>query len=406
MNGSFETRFASWIPSRFHPDNFTLFLIALSALGVALVLAREAVWGVILQGDSLRYIAGAQNLLAEGCYCAANGKPRFNVPPFYSLMLAAVSLGVFDPLDVAGPLNAAIFGLTVFVLGHWLRQRLHSRFPAVWACFALALSLPLVDVASYARSDPAFMLLTTLALIQTDRFLAEGRTSSLVFAALFTALAWQTRYIGVAVPMLIGLLLLFQPGAPLLLRARHIAVFSVIAAAPMGLWMLRTYLFTGKLVTNQSPVDYPLSQALSDTVSSLRTLFDLSLFRWPSLEFLPAGAVAFALAALAAAVILAVRGSIRDRRNGQPRFSWRPAVIFGGFASVYLSLLVWTSVQGYTHYGIFPMYVAPLYIPLLTAAAFALDRFLIHERKRPLLGSVPIVGRWSAGGGAVYRPLQ
>ncbi len=400
MNGSFETRFASWIPSRFHPDNFTLFLIALSALGVALVLAREVVWGVILDADSFRYIAGARNLLAEGCHCAANGKPYFSVPPFYPLLLAAASLGVFDPLDVAGPLNAAIFGLTIFVLGHWLRQRLHSRFPAVWACFALALSLPLVERASWAMSDPAFILLTTLALIQTDRFLAEGRTSSLVFAALFTALAWQTRYIGVAVPMLIGLLLLFRPGAPLLLRARHIAVFSAIAAAPMGLWMLRTYLFTGKLSTNQSPVDYPLSQALGDTVSSLRTWvdFNLSLFRLPSLEFLPAGAVAFALAALAAAVILAVRGSIQDRRNGQPRFSWRPAVIFGGFAPVYLPLLVWASVQGYTHYGISPRYVAPLYIPLLTAAAFALDRFLLHERERPLLGSVgsvPILGRWS-----------
>ena len=400
MNGSSTTRFAAWIPSRFHPDNFTLFLIALSALGVALVLAREAVWGVTLDADSFRYIVGAQNLLAEGCYCTVNGEPYFTAPPLYPLLLAAASLGVFDPLDVAGPLNAAIFGLTIFVLGHWLRQRLHSRFPAVWACFVLALSLPLVERASWAISDPAFILLTTLALIQTDRFLGEGRTSSLVFAALFTALAWQTRYIGVAAPMLIGLLLLFRPDAPLLLRARHIAVFSAIAAAPMGLWMLRTYLFTGKLSTNQSPVDYPLSQALGDTVSGLRTMagFDLSLFRLPSLEFLPAGAVAFALAALAAALILAVRGSIQDRRNGQTRFSWRPAVIFGGFAPVYLPLLVWASVQGYTHYGISPRYVAPLYIPLLTAAAFALDRFLLHERERQLLGSVgsgPILGRWS-----------
>ncbi len=401
MNGSSTTRFAAWIPSRFHPDNFTLFLIALSALGVALVLAREVVWGVILDSDSFRYIAGARNLLAEGCHCAANGKPYFSFPPFYPLMLAAASLGVFDPLNVAGPLNAATFGLTIFILGHWLRQRLHSRFPAVWACFALALSLPLVERASWAMSDPAFMLLTTLALIQTDRFLGEGRTSSLVFAALFTALAWQTRYIGVAAPMLIGLLLLFRPGAPLLLRARHIAVFSAIAAAPMGLWMLRTYSLTGRFTVNYSPVDYPLSQALSDTVSSLRTWvdFDLSLFRLPSLEFLPAGAVALALAALAAAVILAARGSIGDRRNGQTRFSWRPAVVFGGFALVYLSLLIWTSVQGYTHHGIYPKYVAPLYIPLLTAAAFVLDRFLLHERERRFLGSVPIVGRWSGVGG-------
>ena len=214
--------------------------------------------------------------------------------------------------------------------------------------------------------------------------------------------------------MLIGLLLLFRPGAPLLLRARHIAVFSVIAAAPMGLWMLRTYSLTGKLLTNQSPVDYPLSQALSDTVSMLRTWadFDLSLFRLPSLEFLPAGAVAFALTALAAALILAVHGSIRDRRNGQIRFSWRPAVIFGGFAPVYLPLFIWASVQGYgVHLGINnPRFVLPLYIPLLTVAAFVLDRFLLHERERTTLGQRrQRTDTWpterSGGGVAVCWPL-
>ncbi len=116
-------------------------------------------------------------------------------PPLYPLLLAAVSLGVFDPLDVAGPLNAVIFGLTIFVVGRYLRQRLESRFLAVWACLAMALPVPLVELASWALSASLFILLATLALIQTDKFLTGGKISSLIWAAVFCALAWQARYI-------------------------------------------------------------------------------------------------------------------------------------------------------------------------------------------------------------------
>ena len=51
--------------SRRGPDSrLTLLIAGTAALGVALVLAREATYGVWLTGDSLRYIAAARNLLA------------------------------------------------------------------------------------------------------------------------------------------------------------------------------------------------------------------------------------------------------------------------------------------------------------------------------------------------------
>ena len=127
-------------------------------------------------------------------------------------MAAAAGLSGLDPFEVAGPLNAAIFGLTVFLMGRWLRRRLESRFLAAWAACALALSIPLSDAAAWALSDPLFILLAMLALIRTDAFLTGGRTRFLAAAAAYGALAFQTRYIGAAVPFFVGLLLLCRAG--------------------------------------------------------------------------------------------------------------------------------------------------------------------------------------------------
>ena len=94
------------------PDSrLTLLIAGTAVLGVALVLAREATYGVWLPGrDSLQYIAAARNLLAGRGLTGYEGAAFTTWPPGYPLLLAAASLGVFEPVKVAGPLNAALFG--------------------------------------------------------------------------------------------------------------------------------------------------------------------------------------------------------------------------------------------------------------------------------------------------------
>ena len=356
-------------PARFRPDRFTLLTIAIAALGAALVLGH-VIFGVILSADSAHYIATARNLLAGEGLFRFDGRLFTQWPPLYPLLLAAASLGIFDPLDVAGPLNAVIFGLTVFVVGWYLRQRLESRFLAAWGCLATALAVPLSHWSSRALSDSLFILLATLALVWTDRFLTDGRLRTLVWAAAFSALAWQTRYIGVAVPALVGLVLLFQPGTSLAPRVRRVTTYSLIVAAPMGLWLLRNFLTIGEFTAHSPPRDYPVSMVLQDIVDILE-----SWTHWTQINI--------AVAVLVPLVyILCRRGSGGD---------WRPFWLFGGFALTYLilfilsiSLLVGIYLEG----GIDERLLVPIYIPLLVAGVFALDRVLHHERERRLLGSV------------------
>ena len=395
---------------RFRPDGFTVLLAALSGLGVALVMAREITRGVVLYPDSLQYIAAARNLLAGEGLSGMSGWPLTWWPPLYPLLLAAASMGAWDPLDVAGPVNAAVFGLTIFVVGRYLRQRLASRFLAVWACLAVVLSIPLVELASTALSGPLFILLATLALVRIDKYLVEGRLSILVWAAVFSALAWQTRYIGVAVPLFVGLLLLFQPGTPLMQRARRIAVFSLVAALPTVLWMVRNYLLAGKGVGNYRPIDYTLPTLLRDVLDLLWVGW-LGLDRrppvlWPSLEWLPAASALLLLAA----VLVASAGWMfaRISHGRQVTLPAGAHHVFGGFAVVYFILLITALMLGQTHHGVEARYLGPLYIPLLVAAVGALDRLLVRERRRKPRGSAggpPVLRIGRTGRVEVQRPL-
>ena len=224
---------AAALPSRRRPDRLTLLLAAIALLGIGLALARQAAYGAGLSLDSLHYVSVARNLLAGDGFHIYTGQPLIVWPPLYPLLLAVAGLGMFDPLAIAGPLNAAIFGLTIFVAGQYLRRRLQSRFLAVWGCLAVALALPLVDAATWVLAGSLFILMATLALIWADKFLDDGKMWSLIGAAAFCALAWQTRYIGIAAPAAVGLLLLFQRGVYWPRKTRNIAVFSLIAAAPM-----------------------------------------------------------------------------------------------------------------------------------------------------------------------------
>ena len=372
---------------RRRPDRFTLLVAAIALLGVGLVLGREVTYGPGVGWDAVVYMSVAQSLLDGQGFAQFTGSLLAPFPPLYSLLLAAASLGIVSPLAVAGPLNAAVFGLTIFIVGQYLKGRLQSRFLAAWGCIAVALSIPLTDLSSFVLSEPLFILMATLALIQTDKFLNEGQTSSLVWAAVFCALAWQTRYIGGAVPAVVGLLLLFQRGATLPQKARRVVGFSLIAGLPMILWLLRNYLSAGDLPGNANPVDYTIPGIVLDIGRGLWGWVytaDMPLAQW----------LALALLALAAIVILAgcvlIRGQWRELWSSQ-RLTY---CVFGGFSLTYVALLVAGLMQGHTWYGVHSRYLAPLYIPLLVIAAVVMDRLIACAPDMELpakVGKLPVI---------------
>ena len=368
-----------------------LFPAAPALLGAVLALAREVSYGPCLSWDSAEYIAAARHLAAGEGFVGVLA-PFTGWPPLYPLLLtAAGALFRLDPLDVVGPLNAAVFGLTVFVFGRYLRRRLDSRFAAVWACTVLSLSVPLADAASWILSESPFILVTTLALIETDKFLTAGKRRSLAAAAAWSALAALTRYIGALVPVFAGLALLLRQGAPPQRRAREAAAFLSAACLPAALWILRNYLFFGIFTGYGDGTLRFNTEQPRPLLRVLRQAF-FYLLEWTHLDLAWGAAAAGAIAAVAFA----------SRRRGPRADAARSASwIWGGFALTYFVLLVAAISVGYAPPLHDERYLFPLWLPLLAAAAFALDRLLSsgRERKRglPAAAVMAALCLWPAG---------
>ena len=365
-----------------------LALVCLAALGATLVLAREVAYGMILTWDSVNYIGVARNLLAGEGFTQFFGGHYRTSPPLYPALLAGASLGVFDPLAVAGPVNAVLSGLTVFIAGWWLWRRLESRLLALWGCAALAVAWPLTWMASWAMSETAFILLALLALIQTEKFLEGGKHSALVAAAALTALACLTRYLGVSVVLAVALLLVFRRGAGPAEKARNLIVYAVVSLLPLCLWLWRTFLLTGTLAGNRGRAFYSLPEILDGAFYELA--------QWAA-RGLP---LTLAVVLLLAAGLAATWGFVQGRPDLSPR-DWRSFSVFGGFALVYVALLILAMMLGGTWSGFQARFLAPIYIPLLLAAALALERSFRGLRADGLPEAKPP----AKGGAALLSPL-
>ena len=370
---------------------------ALGLLGAGLVLAREATYGVLLHWDSINYVGVARSLAAGDGFAQFNGGTYTVGPPLYPLLLAVPGAAGIDPLGAAGPINATLAGLAIFAGARWLARRLEARWLALWGGLALALAPPLAWMASWAMSEPLFILLTLLALMRAEAYLRGRDASALRQAAALTALACLTRWAGIPLIAAVAALLALQPGVPRTAKARHIAMYAAISAAPIALWMLRNLSLGASATNNEAKPQLPLAETLG-------TAFEVA-GRWLT-HGLPWAAPDLAGRALGSVLLLsvavAVAGILTTGRNDAGE--WRNKGAFGLFGAFALGHVLFSAAsialgradvaQGYR-------YLSPAFAPLLVAIALALDGLLALAR-----------GRWArpawAGGAlaaAVAAPL-
>lgn len=390
----FEGAGAFWL------DWYALLLAAAAVLGGALAIARGLGYGVGLEWDSVAHIAAARNLLSGGGLTGFAGLPYESFPPLYPLLLAAASLGVFDPHSAAGPLNAILFAATIAVAGIYLRTRLQSGLLAAAGCLALTLSIPVAGAAAWALPETAFILWTTLALIQTDRFLSGGQFSALLIAAAFTALSALTSYLGLATLATVVIILALQGGTPAADKIKRIGTYALIGIVPLGLWLLLRGLPSGGAPDAGGGAAASFSAALSGIPA---TLFGWAVPDLPgiSLVALGLGAALIALGALGLLLaILLCLAAIAYDYGGRSEGGYydgdapRPGYVFGGFVLAYLIALLAALALGVAGDGFAARQLAPLYPPLLFLALLAADLFLARRR-----------GQNAAGGGAPSLPF-
>ena len=379
--------------AQFGRDPCALLIVVLAGLGTAHILVRTAPYGAAVGTDSTILLSTAMKFLAGEGWQTLTGDPMVAWPPLFPLLLAAGGWVGIEPFAAGRFINATAFGLTILAAGCWSRSNLRSRWLVLTATGAIAASLPLSHFAANFLTDPLFVLFTLLALIQLAAFLQRGGRTSLLWGAVFTALAALTRYPGV---VLIGtgvLLLLVRRTPPLAARLKDTIVFGAVSSLPLAGWLTRNWAVSGTLTGRGGKSGHSLADGLSQVADvfqewaiSRDALDGLGYLLWRmtglgapdwfgSLLWATTGLV---VGAMATVVVLAGRGFGAGRgeaRPTSPSLGLGPALPFGMFAVAYLGFMV--AVVPFTvNHGITARYLLPIYVPLLLAAVLLLDRFL------------------------------
>ncbi len=364
---------SGYIGQRWH----TFLLVALAVLGAALILLRNHPYGpAITRHSAVIAIGPVENLLDGKGWIMASGDPYHTLGPLYPALLALPGfLSGFGPRVVAGPLNALLFGLTIFTAGHWLRRRIASRWLALWGTLAIVFS-PLTRMFDHAMAEPLFIFLTTAALFCMDRFLHEGRRAALIQAALFIVLACLTRNAGGLLVTSLGVLLLIRPGARPLEKMKHCAAFTLICGTLVSPWLLYGMLVTGDPLGPTAPPLNTMADFLTTAFSSFKGWITPGL---PTEEAINLGAVL--LAALATAF-----GFALVRRRPWHTFYLCGGLVLGFFILMgILAKITYLGGMGsVSRHWVGHRYWTPLYIPLLMALIFLMDRWLIWPRGKPI----------------------
>ncbi len=378
------------------PDALTLFIAAAALFGAALVLFRQSLYGVSVSADSGHYIAMARNALAGHGFMSFDGRYPPEWPPLASALYAVFSFGAFDPMAVAGPLNAAMFTLTVFTVGMWLRRRAESPFAVAWACLGLVFGLAAIRMFDWIWSEPSFILATTLALYWADRHLEDGERASLAWAVAFSAAACLSKYVGAALVVAVAGMILLRRGVSWRERLLSAAAYSAISLLPICAWMARNWLNTG-LLTGGRPVVETAREHVAPMLAEVA--------RWwlphVPIPVAEGGALAVTALALSVAAVLALHAAFRWlRADGRAT-----APLLAAFAAAYAALTLWGLRTGAVNID---RYAAPMFVPLLLSAALALDRALSWARgvrwrggRIPSFALMAILAAWTAFGGYV-----
>lgn len=355
-------------------------ILALGLVAGLLVVTRTWEYGIGLSPDSVWYVAMAREL-ATGHDAFAGEHLRPAWPPLFILLIAAPALVGVDPIDAVAILNPSILVSICVVSGLWLYRRTGLGFASLIVTGVLAFSIPLTRASSFVWTEPLFVLLTLCSLVLLDRHLRDNSLVALLFAGLFAALACLTRYAGVALIASSALLVLAKPQITLKRKTLRALLYSLVAALPVSLWLLRNLLMSGTVAGGRTTGEWTFAENVERGV--------LTLGKWvlpwrspdQSLDLLISGVSLLVVAGFA----LAWGWWSWRRRGVRDTISWLklgdPLVLtLCAYMTVYFAFMVAVSTAIRID-AIGSRLLVPMFVPLVLVAGFVVARLIAMARR-------------------------
>lgn len=238
------------------------FLVALSALAAGAFVLLATPWGPGLREDSFSYITAAQSF-AEGTGLgrwAADGsfRPLTHFPPFLPVLFAGVGRLGFDLVGAFRVFNAALFSFIVILVSLSIYITSKSGWAALVGAIATAFSGVMIEIFAWAHSEPLYLALSLAALIFLSAYMSGSPNLWYLFSSiLLAALAFLTRFAGIALIVSSALILVLIPWTTLRKRLGAAALFSALSVLPTAAFMLRNRMLYGTASDRPLPVWHP-----------------------------------------------------------------------------------------------------------------------------------------------------
>ena len=364
----------------------------LSLFGAWLIFYGTALspWG---GSDSVEYLVSARNML-RGIgigYYSPNGIFYWISlhPPFYPIVLGALSRLGPDLIDSARWLNIVLFALTIGLTG-WLFWR-YSSSPALGLLAGLlVMAFPeMLNMSTAAMSEPLFIFLCSLHGLLLIIWLRTGRWRFLLLAALAAGLAAVARYIGIALIASGAVSVFLFCRGKRAERIKQTLLYFVLACLPLAAWFGWSYFGANHSVAGRTSLGV---SGMLGRLQPFRLEMVSTLWGWMPLQDRLAhvpyrGQLAFfvlVLLGVAVLTMLAARRSWRAAEAQEGRSDLYIAGIFGLFSLAYIGFLAFTTAFTSLPPDIDDRMLLPLYvsnvIALLAAFSFWGQSFLTGRR--------------------------
>jgi hypothetical protein len=233
--------------------------------GFILIQLLCAYGGIGVSPDSVVYISTAQNIHDHGAINDFTHMPVMDFPAFYPVFLSSVLFLTGSKVLSFGPiLDGFMFALLIGLCGYIMNRFNHVTrgYKALLLVF-IVLSPCLLEIYSMIWSETLFLLLSILFLIVAHRYFRTHSLQWLAAMGLVAGLACVTRYAGVSLIALGGLLLLCDGGLRWSPRKfGHWGLYGLVALLPLALNLYRNLQLTETLTGYREPGQTPFSANL------------------------------------------------------------------------------------------------------------------------------------------------
>jgi 4-amino-4-deoxy-L-arabinose transferase-like glycosyltransferase len=364
----------------------------LSLFGGYFIYKATEVHGMGIRTDSVAYIWAARTLASGNGLGRPDGlgnfKPLTHWPPLYPILLAGFEWIGVDAITGARFLGILSYVLLIFLIGWMLERTTRSVWAAVSGALLCAISPTLIETSVMAMTEPLYIVISLASLLFLSIFLEKKKMPWLISAGFLAGLAFLTRYVGLAL-ILSGGMVLLSRNSSWRQKIRDVFSFGVVSILPMSLWIIRNMLVAGSS-TNRHFAFIPIPK--EDFTLLLQTLDGwvkpaASIFAIGSGKIIM-GVCVFGL------VLFFLR--INQNQDAAPK-SNSMILLNGGYGICYAGMLFLSRFYFDPAITVWePRMLAPLYLVLMIFLFWGLEKlFFLTEKIHPVVaGALAVVAVW------------